>query len=349
MNATSLTTITEFYKEIIDARSYNNVRRATADHSNKEQPLIEFFNGYPVTGTGNHVSKNADNHMDLNVLYMMIIIFAIIGFLSAHRRAKTHIWRKIATATVRTHFVQEGAGAITSEEERPSFRRQATRLTSTQELIYVTKSWSEVYRTRDCRFMTRFSPSMKHNRICSECYRINTREYNNEDLHSTAAHNATTTNGTHMFTSRGDHIPINTNINSNFEIWCLFKAFDHQHIMYSTPLGENGDHFLRSKICLPHMRIVYDILKTTTAHNKEAGIISPTTFLSGTTTPHLGPAVAIMNTMGEMVLMMNLKPKLLHNRILESLVSKSNRFSQNRPVGPTVRAICARDCDSEFL
>jgi hypothetical protein len=54
-------------------------------------------------------------------------------------------------------------------------------------------------------------------------------------------------------------------------------------MMYSIPLGENGDHFLVQKIILAHVRILYDILKTTTAYNKEAGIISPTTFSTGAT------------------------------------------------------------------
>jgi hypothetical protein len=170
--------ITDMHTEIIDARS-RNVRHATADYINKDQPFIEFFNGDHIIGTGNHGSTDADNHMDLNVLYVMIILFAIIGLLSFLRWVKDRIWRKAVTVTVRTHFVREGASTITHEEERPSFR-QATRLTSTQELIYVTRSWSGVYHARDCQFMRRFGASMKHARTCAECYRISTREYNNQ-------------------------------------------------------------------------------------------------------------------------------------------------------------------------
>jgi hypothetical protein len=59
-----------------------------------------------------------------------------------------------------------------------------------------------------------------------------------------AARNATTTSGTHMSTSRGDHIPNNIDINSNIEIWCPFSAFNREHMLYSTFLCDDVDHFL---------------------------------------------------------------------------------------------------------
>jgi hypothetical protein len=84
---------------------------------------------------------------------------------------------------------------------------------------------------------------MSYTRICAECYRISARERHNEHFHPFAAHSATSTNGVHTSTTRGDYIPNNASNNSNIEMWCPFREVDRGNLMYFVSLGENVNHF----------------------------------------------------------------------------------------------------------
>jgi hypothetical protein len=98
------------------------------------------------------------------------------------------------------------------------------------------------------------------------------REYVNDNFHPTAAHNATTTSGIHVSASWGDHIPNTININSNIEIWCPFRAFGREHMLYSIALGDAGDHFLLQLFL--RLRIFYAMLQTIIVYNNTLGITS---------------------------------------------------------------------------
>jgi hypothetical protein len=116
----------DILKKTTDARSNNYVRRSTKGYINNEP-----FRGDRVAEIEYHISTGTDTQIDLETLYVMIIVLAIVGLLSILRRAKDCMLGRTATTTMKTRFVHEGSCVMSTGQEQLSLQRQASRSTST--------------------------------------------------------------------------------------------------------------------------------------------------------------------------------------------------------------------------